>query len=260
MPLGLCARRRSRSPPLSNSSPRPVVAGCDSGPPGASAWPVVALPVRLKGGYSADTALAAPSALVWSPGGTHFWQRSPLSGVLRRWFTSPTVSHNQPHWLAPAGNRFGAPDPASPVPREGVGLPPRAAGARGQRLTSARLPAAGRRGPCRSGFPGVRRCHDVAGSAKLVGRRVGSGDRARAGLRADPRRLRSPERDHLRRHPYVPFLPGVPCEHPGGRSQLADPRRLRPGPGHRSGADRRRCCDRAAHSVDGQAIGTYASG
>ena len=117
MPFELCARRRSRSPPPFDSAPRPVVAGCDSGPPGAPAWPQVALPVRLKGAYSAGTALAAPSAPSWSPGGTHFWQRSPLSGVLRRWFASPTLANNRPLWFAPSGDRFAAPDPASPVPR-----------------------------------------------------------------------------------------------------------------------------------------------
>ena len=117
MPVGLCARRRSRFPPLANSSHRPGEAESASGPSGAPAWPLAALPVRLKGGYAAGTALAAHSAPVWSPGGTHFWQRSPLSGALRRWFTSPTVSHNHPHWLTPAGDRFEAGVPASPGPR-----------------------------------------------------------------------------------------------------------------------------------------------
>ena len=116
MPFELCARRRSRSPPPSDSAPRPVVACCDPGPAGSSEWPQVALPVRLKGGYREGTALAAPSAPAWSPGGTHFWQRSPLSGVLRRWFTSPTLANNRPLWFAPPGDRFAAPGPARPGP------------------------------------------------------------------------------------------------------------------------------------------------
>ena len=117
MPFELCARRRSRSPPPSDSAPRPVVADCDPGTAGAPAWPQVALPVRLKGGYSEGTALAAPSAPAWSPGGTHFWQRSPLSGVLWRWLTSPTLANNRSLWFAPPGDRFAAPDPDRPGPR-----------------------------------------------------------------------------------------------------------------------------------------------
>ena len=50
-----------------------------------------------------------PSAPSWSPGGTHLWQRSPLSGIMRRWFTSPISS--KPHWFAPDFlHRFGPAD------------------------------------------------------------------------------------------------------------------------------------------------------
>ena len=68
--------------------------------------PVMALPIKFKGGYPIGTPLAAPSAPAWSPGGTHLWQRPPLSGIMRRWFTSPTSI--RAHWIAPDFlHRFG---------------------------------------------------------------------------------------------------------------------------------------------------------
>ena len=101
--MQFCARRRSRTPPGGRAaSSAQVDARADSGD---GSWPVMALPIKLKGRYPEGTCLAAPSAPSWSPGGTHMWQRSPLSGLLRRWFTSPTG--NRPHWLARGTQPFG---------------------------------------------------------------------------------------------------------------------------------------------------------
>ena len=48
-------------------------------------WPTRGLPLRLKLAYPPGTSLAALCAPLWSPNGRSFWQRSPLSGLLRRW-------------------------------------------------------------------------------------------------------------------------------------------------------------------------------
>lgn len=94
-----CARRRSRTPPNGRAdSSAQVGARADSSTHYDVPVPVMALPIKFKGGYPVGTCLAAPSAPSWSPGGTHLWQRSPLSGLMRRWFTSPTG--NRPHWFA----------------------------------------------------------------------------------------------------------------------------------------------------------------
>ena len=105
-----CARRRSRTPPGGRAdSSAQVGARADSSTHYDAPVPVMALPIKFKGGYPIGTPLAAPSAPAWSPGGTHLWQRSPLSGIMRRWFTSPTGV--RAHWIAPDFlHRFGLPD------------------------------------------------------------------------------------------------------------------------------------------------------
>ena len=83
-----CNRRRSRTPPPQHGDP-------PSHEVGAPEWPLHGLPLREKPTYPEGTPLTAPSAPIWSPSGQSFWQRSPLSGLMRRRFVwSPMAARD----------------------------------------------------------------------------------------------------------------------------------------------------------------------
>lgn len=84
MQVGCCSRRRSRSPPRVGQDrfqPREAES--------PHRWPAFARHISFKPRYPEGVITAAPSGPSWSPGGRSFFQRSPLSGLLRHWLLTP---------------------------------------------------------------------------------------------------------------------------------------------------------------------------
>ena len=91
MQLGCCSRRRSRSPPrVGQDRFQPQ----EAEPP--HRWPAFARHISFKPVYPEGLITAAPSAPSWSPGGRSFYQRSPLSGLLRHWLLTPKSAAGTP--------------------------------------------------------------------------------------------------------------------------------------------------------------------